>query len=82
MATGAAEAVAEAWKRLTVTASTDAEALGAAADCARAVTGEGLRVPNRHFLTPTCTKELSRGSARLPAALPVDIGMPAASAPA
>ena len=39
MATGAADAVAEAWKRLTVTAGTDAEALSAAADCARAVTG-------------------------------------------
>jgi hypothetical protein len=43
MAVGAAgEAVAEAWERLTVTAATNAEALAAAADCARLVSGAGV----------------------------------------
>ena len=42
MAVGAAgEAVAEAWERLTVTAATNAEALAAAADCARLVSSAG-----------------------------------------
>ena len=42
MAVGAAaEAVAEAWNRLTVTAATDAEALAAAADCARPISTAG-----------------------------------------
>ena len=48
MAVGAAaEAVAEAWNRLTVTAATNAEALGAAADCARLVSSAGV-VSVRH----------------------------------
>jgi len=43
MAVGAAaEAVAEAWNRLTVTAATDAEALAAAGDCARPISTAGV----------------------------------------
>ena len=51
----AAEAVAEAWHRLTVTAGTDAEALQAAADCARAVTSAQLeQLLSRKLWEPHC----------------------------
>ena len=63
MAVGAAaEAVAEAWNRLTVTAATDAEALAAAADCARPISTAGA---SQGLLQSNLTLQEHGGSAAL-----------------